>query len=58
MKALLIIIAVHITNPNDVPGTIVVPYPSMADCYVAEKNIFFDLKFSQFTIKTKCIEKS
>lgn len=58
MKTLLILIATHISNPSDTPGTVIIPFPSYEECIVAKESFSYELKFKTFTIKAECIKES
>lgn len=50
--------AVSITNPDDIPGIVKVPYKTMEECLIAKEEMTFNLKFKQFIVKAECINES
>lgn len=58
MEAILIILAVHSKNPNDIPGKLEITFPSVEQCENAKNSIKYDLKFKQFILDAKCLRKS
>lgn len=58
MEAILIIIAVHANDPNDIPGTIKLSFPSIVQCEKARETLEYNLKFKQFIVESKCERKS
>lgn len=57
MEAILIILAVHSKNPNDIPGRLELTFSSMQECERAKETIKYDLKFKQFILDAKCQRK-
>jgi len=58
MEAILIILAVHSKNPNDIPGRLEISFPSIESCERAKETIKYDLKFKQFILDAKCQKRS
>jgi len=58
MTWLLILLAVHKTNPNDVPGRVTLEFESQAACERSLANMEYWLKFDSFKVEGKCIKKS
>lgn len=51
---LLILVAVHVNNPKDIPGKIEIPFPNQQACETAQSNIKWQLKFDTFKIIATC----
>jgi hypothetical protein len=50
----LILMAIHINNPNDVPGKINLLFQSQQQCEQALLSMTYWLKFEQFKVIGKC----
>ena len=55
---ILILLAVNITNPQDVPGKISVEFPTEQACEQARATVQYQLKFDGFKVTTQCVKKS
>jgi hypothetical protein len=55
---LLIILAVNINNPKDVPGRLTIEFPSESACVQAQQSVKYWLKFDNFGITTQCQKQS
>jgi hypothetical protein len=55
---LLILIAVHLNNPKDVPGKVTLEFPDQVSCENSLKSMTYWLKFDSFKVEGKCIKKS
>jgi len=55
---LLIILAVNINNPKDVPGRLTIEFPSESACVQAQQSVKYWLKFDNFRITTSCQKQS
>lgn len=55
---LMILIAVHLKNPNDIPGKITLEFPDQNSCEQSLKSMSFWLKFDSFKVEGKCIKKN
>lgn len=51
---LLIILAVHINDPNDVPGKVELHFPDQHSCESAASTMKYYLKFKSFKVEAKC----
>lgn len=51
---LMILIAVHIKNPEDIPGKITIQFQSQQQCEESLKSMTYWLKFEQFKVIGKC----
>jgi hypothetical protein len=51
---LMMLIAVHINNPNDIPGRITLQFQTQQQCEQTLQTITYWLKFDQFKIEGKC----
>ena len=51
---ILILIAVNIHNPNDIPGQIVLSFDTEQECLKAEQSVEWNLKFKNFKVESKC----
>ena len=54
---ILIILAVHINNPKDVPGRIELKFADQPSCEQALSSMKWQLKFDSFKIDGKCIKQ-
>jgi hypothetical protein len=50
----LILIAVHINNPSDVPGRINLQFQSQQHCEQVLQSMTYWLKFEKFKVEGKC----
>jgi hypothetical protein len=55
---LLIILAVHVNDPKDVPGRVTLEFPTQVECDRAKSTITSWLKFESFKITSQCQRKS
>jgi hypothetical protein len=55
---ILIMIAVHVTNPNDQPGKVQLQFETEKSCVEALQSIQYELKFKQFRVEGKCVKQS
>ncbi len=53
----LLLIAVHINNPNDIPGRVELNFQSQQSCQQALDTLKWSLKFDSFKIVGKCEKK-
>jgi len=51
---LMILIAVHMNNPNDAPGKITLEFQTQQQCEQSLKSMTYWLKFEKFKIEGKC----
>jgi len=51
---LLILIAVHVNNPQDQPGKIELEFKDRMSCEVALASMKFELKFKNFKVIGEC----
>ena len=54
MMWLLILVAVHVSNPQDQPGKIQLEFKDQASCEMALASMKFELKFKNFKVEGKC----
>lgn len=50
----LILIAVHINNPSDIPGRINLQFQSQQQCEQVLQSMTYWLKFEKFKVEGKC----
>lgn len=50
----MILLAVHIKNPEDIPGKITIQFQSQQQCEQALQSMTYWLKFEQFKVVGKC----
>jgi hypothetical protein len=55
---LMILIAVHTTNPQDQPGRIELVFPNQISCEQALATMRYDLKFKTFKVTGQCQKQS
>ena len=53
----MILIAVHLNDPKDVPGRVTIEFPDQASCEQSLKSITWSLKFESFKVDARCIKK-
>lgn len=58
MKWFLILLAVNINNPNDIPGKLSIELQSKEECVRLSNNMQYWLKFDSFKIIAQCQEYS
>jgi hypothetical protein len=51
---ILILIAVHVNNPKDIPGKITMEFPDELSCQQSLSTIKWQLKFENFKVDGKC----
>jgi hypothetical protein len=52
----LILIAVHINNPKDIPGKIELQVPNQQQCEQILSTLKWSLKFDSFKVEGRCIK--
>jgi len=55
---MLIVLAVHINNPKDIPGKIEFKFSDQLACENALSSMKWQLKFESFKLEGKCIKQS
>ena len=55
---ILLLIAVHINNSNDIPAKIQFPFESQAACEYAKANMTYWIKFENFKVVGECKKQS
>jgi len=50
----LIILAVHINNPEDIPGRVTIKFETEQQCLKAKETLQYKLKFDSFKVTTEC----
>jgi hypothetical protein len=51
---LLILVAVHMNNPQDQPGRIELEFKDRMSCELALASMKYELKFKNFKVEGKC----
>lgn len=51
---ILILTAIHISNPQDIPATVSMRFADKVSCQMALNTIKYELKFKSFKIIGKC----
>lgn len=54
---LMILMAVHINDPRDVPAKMTLEFPDQQTCEQSAKSMTYWVKFESFKIDVKCIKK-
>lgn len=54
---LMILIAVHLTDPKDIPGRITLEFTDQITCEQSLQSMTYWLKFNNFKIEGKCVKK-
>ena len=55
---LLMLMAVHVNNPQDVPGRASIEFATEAECVRAQATVAYWLKFDSFKVVTQCQKRS
>jgi len=55
---ILIILAMHVNDPKDIPGRVTLAFPNQADCEQARKTMTSWLKFDSFKVIATCQKQS
>ena len=55
---ILILMAIHTNNPNDMPGKITLEFQTQQQCEQSLKSMTYWLKFDQFKVVGKCLKIS
>ena len=55
---IMILIAVHINNPKDIPGRVEIPFPNQQMCEQALATMKWQLKFESFRVEGRCLKQS
>jgi hypothetical protein len=55
---ILILIAVHMNDPRDIPARIQIPFESQAQCEYARSNLTYWIKFENFKVTSECRKQS
>ena len=55
---MLILIAVHIKNPADIPGRVTMEFATQEACERALSSLDYWLKFSSFRVEGRCERRS
>jgi hypothetical protein len=55
---ILLLLAVNINNPQDVPGKVSIEFPTEQACQQAQATVTSWLKFDTFKVTTQCVKKS
>ncbi len=54
----MILIAVHLNDPKDVPARVTLEFPDQQTCEQSLRSMSYWLKFDSFKIDGRCIKKS
>jgi hypothetical protein len=54
MKWILILLAVNMSNANDIPGRITIEFSTEQECIRALNNMTYKLKFDSFKVSAEC----
>ena len=55
---LMILIAVHLSDPTDIPGKVTLEFSDQISCEQSLKTMSYWLKFNSFKVEGKCVRKS
>ncbi len=55
---LLMIIAVHVNDPTDIPGRVTLEFPTQVECERARSTMTSWLKFNSFKVTAECKKQS
>jgi hypothetical protein len=54
---ILLLIAVHVNDPKDIPAKVQLTFETREDCQRAESTLEYWVKFKQFKVETSCLKK-
>lgn len=54
---ILLILAINVNNPNDIPGRVQITFKTQEECREAADNMSSWLKFKDFRVTAQCIRK-
>ena len=54
---LLILIAVHVSNPQDIPGKIELTFKDQVSCEMSLASMKWQLKFNNFKVEGRCLKQ-
>lgn len=54
---ILLLTAIHLSNPNDVPAKITIEFQTETQCLEALKTIDYKIKYSNYKIEPTCYQK-
>ena len=54
---LMILIAVHINDPKDIPAKMTMDFPDQQSCEQSLRSMAYWVKFESFKIEGKCVKK-
>lgn len=55
---IMLLIAVHVNNPQDQPGRVELEFADQATCERVLATMTYQLKFSSFRVQGQCLKKS
>lgn len=55
---ILLLIAVHINDPRDIPARVQIPFENQAACEQAQTDFTYWIKFNNFKVVAECKRKS
>ncbi len=53
----MILIAVHINDPKDVPAKVIIEFPDQITCEQSRQTMQYWVKFESFKIDGRCVKK-
>ena len=53
---LMILIVVHLKDPKDIPGRVMLEFPDQLSCETSLQSMTYWIKFDSFRIEGKCIK--
>lgn len=57
MEWILLITAMHVNDPKDIPATMTLRTQSQEECERIAETLEYTLKFKQFKLEAKCLKK-
>ena len=54
---LMILIAVHINDPTDIPARMTIEFPDQQTCEQAKSSLSYSVKFKSFKVEASCQRK-
>jgi hypothetical protein len=55
---LMLLIAVHINDPSDIPAKMTLEFPDQHSCEQAKSSLSYWVKFKNFKVEASCQRKS
>jgi len=54
----LLLVAISLTNPNDIPATLTLTFPDRTSCEQSATTLQYSIKYSGYKVTAQCQKKS